>query len=322
MDISVIIPIYNVEKYIERCLRSLFTQTKTDGVEFILVNNNTPDNSMNIAQQIVSEYPNIEIKIINNEENIGVALSRKKGIESAVGEYTIMVDSDDWCESTMLEELYKKAVETDADIVIYDSIWDYGHKKVYWHEALPKDKNELWYIYFVEEKLHTFWSKLVKRSLYDQKEEFFIKGINSSDDFIASCKLFHYAKCLAYIPQAYLHYDCTNVLALSNKRNSLDYTLQRYNALVELENFLVKQGYDSSVIELMNGIKLRTKLALITLTRGDLQKKYARLWTETNKSIFCSKYHLHTKLIIWFASVGLLPLSNLVLLLVKQYKRK
>ncbi len=120
MDISVIVPIYGVEKYIAESLRSLFSQTKTDGVEFILVNDCTKDRSIEIAREVISDFPTLDIKIIEHEVNGGVAVTRQTGLDTATGRYTIHFDPDDWCEPNMLEELYNKAIETNADVVISD----------------------------------------------------------------------------------------------------------------------------------------------------------------------------------------------------------
>lgn len=82
-DISVIVPIYGVEKYIEKSLRSLFSQTKTDGVEFILVNDCTPDRTMEVAREVIADFPTLDIKIVDHEVNRGVAAARQTGLDTA-----------------------------------------------------------------------------------------------------------------------------------------------------------------------------------------------------------------------------------------------
>ena len=116
--ISIIIPIYKSEKFIEKCSRSLFEQT-LNNIEFIFINDSTPDISISLLYNIIDHYPNREekFKIINLEKNQGVANARNVGIENATGEYVIHCDSDDWVDKDMYERLYRKAQETDADIV-------------------------------------------------------------------------------------------------------------------------------------------------------------------------------------------------------------
>lgn len=120
--VSVCIPIYGVEKYIERCARSLFEQTMTDGIEFIFVNDCTKDKSIEILEQVLSDYPQRkeQVKIIHHEENGGLVAARNTGLKHATGDYIIHCDSDDWVDLNMYEAMYNKAIETNADMVYCD----------------------------------------------------------------------------------------------------------------------------------------------------------------------------------------------------------
>ena len=122
VKVSVCIPVYGVEKYIERCARSLFEQTMKDGIEFIFVNDCTKDKSIEILEQILSEYPGRreQVKIIHHEKNGGLVAARKTALAHVVGDYVIHCDSDDWVELNMYETMYNKAIETNADIVYCD----------------------------------------------------------------------------------------------------------------------------------------------------------------------------------------------------------
>ena len=119
--ISIIIPIYNVAKYIEKCVCSLMEQT-LDDIEYIFVNDCTLDNSIEILQKTLEKYPNRKdsCKIIHHDTNKGPAVTRNTGLELAIGEYIAFCDSDDWVEITMYEELYNKAKKENADIVYSD----------------------------------------------------------------------------------------------------------------------------------------------------------------------------------------------------------
>ena len=120
IKVSVIVPVYKVERCIERCVRPLMEQTMKDGIEFIFINDCTPDNSMMILQNVIREYPERQdqVVIINNEKNLGVFNTRKKGIEIARGEYIGWCDSDDWCEKDMFEKMFNLAFERALDIVV------------------------------------------------------------------------------------------------------------------------------------------------------------------------------------------------------------
>lgn len=137
--ISVIIPIYNVEKYIEQCVRSLLEQTMDD-VEFIFIDDCTPDSSMTILKEVLKQYPNRNdnVVICKNIKNSGQSKTRRKGIEMAQGDYVIHCDSDDWVEKDWLESLYRMAISNNADIVWsgFDSIHTDGTRQYFPNKAL------------------------------------------------------------------------------------------------------------------------------------------------------------------------------------------
>ena len=131
--VSVIVPIYNVEAYIERCAISLFEQT-LDDIEYIFVNDCTPDNSMMILSEVLSRYPQRkeQVRIINQPKNQGAAKAREDGIKEARGEYIIHCDSDDWVDKNIYQLLYEKALADNSDMVICDWYESDGvkHKKI------------------------------------------------------------------------------------------------------------------------------------------------------------------------------------------------
>ena len=120
VKVSVCIPVYGVEKYIEKCARSLFEQTMTDGIEFIFVNDCTPDKSIEILEKVLNEYParRNQTRIIHHEKNSGPIAARNTAIKSAVGNYIICCDADDWVDLNLYKTMYEKAVETGADVVL------------------------------------------------------------------------------------------------------------------------------------------------------------------------------------------------------------
>lgn len=119
IDVSIIIPIYNVENYIEECLQSVLNQTKTDGVECILVDDCGKDNSFDIAEKIAASYTgNIKIKYIRHEKNKGLSVARNNGVSAAEGKYVFFLDSDDYIKSDSIESLWNYALKyPEADFV-------------------------------------------------------------------------------------------------------------------------------------------------------------------------------------------------------------
>lgn len=140
--ISVIIPVYGVEKYIERCARSLFEQTLND-IEFIFVNDCTPDNSINMLKATLAEYPQREsqVRIINFKQNQGAAKAREIGIKAATGEYVIHCDSDDWVDCNIYEKLYNEAILNNSDIVICDMYESNGNTHTPYPQTVKPQKD-------------------------------------------------------------------------------------------------------------------------------------------------------------------------------------
>ncbi|MEI0796753.1 glycosyltransferase family 2 protein [Brachyspira intermedia] len=143
IKVSVVLPIYNVEKYLPKCLESVINQTLKD-IEIICVNDCSPDNSENIIKEYAKK--DNRIKLINNEKNIGVGLSRNIGVDSSNGEYISFIDSDDFIESNYLESLYSTAKKYDADIVFTNNMYTVneskGYIKPYYHNRLEKWKKD------------------------------------------------------------------------------------------------------------------------------------------------------------------------------------
>jgi glycosyltransferase involved in cell wall biosynthesis len=123
IKVSVIVPVYNVEPYLRRCLDSLINQTLKD-IEIICINDCSPDNSLAILKEYAAK--DNRVKIINFRKNKGVGIARNTGIKAAKGKYMGFVDSDDYVDLDYYEKLYKKAIVQTADVVI----GSLKHKKI------------------------------------------------------------------------------------------------------------------------------------------------------------------------------------------------
>lgn len=118
MDLSIIVPVYNVEKYIRACLESIFKQgLNDDRFEVIIVNDGTKDRSMEVIEDIISQHDNITVI---NQENQGLSVARNNGIAAAKGEYILMPDPDDFLIENSLSNLLDLAIKNQADLVVAD----------------------------------------------------------------------------------------------------------------------------------------------------------------------------------------------------------
>lgn len=199
--VSIIVPVYNVEKYLEKCLISLVNQT-LDSYEVIVVNDGTKDNSQEIIDRFKREYPNIIKSYI--KKNGGLSDARNFGIKKASGEYIGFVDSDDYVEVDMFEKLYNKAKEKDFDVVACNLIYDYGTKKVLsscnlYHDLYNKRqvKKSMINIY------PAAWNKIYKRELLDKVK--FKKDVWFEDvEFMY--RLYPYINTIGYVDDYLLYY--------------------------------------------------------------------------------------------------------------------
>lgn len=268
MDISVIVPIYGVENYIEKCLRSLFEQTKTDGVEFILVNDCTPDGSMMIVSKMIAEHSHLEIKIIDHTENKGLAATRQTGFDIAKGDYIIHIDSDDWCELNMLEEMYDKAIEENADIVVCDFLDEYYDHEVYRDQsAIENKKYSMAEILFGNKVFGYLWCKLIRRSLYIDNNLKWIEGCNLCEDLLMTWRLFFLTKKIIYFPKAFLHYVHNKDSISRNENVKTDESVLRIYGV--LYDFYKNQIFDPDPLDLFTDTVTRMIL-------NRLRKKYKR----------------------------------------------
>ncbi|MDO4379189.1 MAG: glycosyltransferase [Erysipelotrichia bacterium] len=166
VKVSVIVPVYNVEEYLERCLLSLVNQSLQD-MEIIVVNDGSPDNSQTIIEKFAAKYKNIKSYI---KENGGLSDARNYGIKKAVGEYIAFVDSDDYVSEQMYEQMYQKAKERDFDLVVCDLNYIYPDKIVPAYSKVARDTTDI-----KKCMLNIYpavWNKIFKRELFLDGIEF------------------------------------------------------------------------------------------------------------------------------------------------------
>ena len=136
VKVSVIVPAYNAEKYIDKCLESLINQTLKD-IEIIVVNDGSKDNTL----EKINKYSDKRIKLLNLKENKGIGHARNEGIKKALGEYIGFVDSDDYVDKNMFEKMYEKASKEKLDIVVCDFYKQIENTNQTIKEIIPNFKN-------------------------------------------------------------------------------------------------------------------------------------------------------------------------------------
>ena len=211
IKVSVLIPVYGVEKYIERCARSLFEQTMREGIEFIFTDDCTPDNSIAIIEKVLNDYPERkhQVRIIHHETNKGLAIARVTGVNAARGEYVIHCDSDDWVEPNMYDLMYAKAKGTDADIVGCDFYEETGKKKIPIKQNFNLDsKQSVLEILLGRRILDSYlWCRLIKKSFYLKHKFAAPAGVSLLEDMAVSIPIHSMTQKVSKVDLPLYHYS-------------------------------------------------------------------------------------------------------------------
>ncbi|WP_294064325.1 glycosyltransferase [uncultured Fusobacterium sp.] len=234
IKVSVIIPVYNVEDYIEKCLESVVNQTLKE-IEIIVVNDGTKDNSI---KKIEKYFSDSRIKIIN-KQNGGLSSARNAGLEIAKGEYISFIDSDDFIEEKMLEELYNES--ENADIVFSNNL-NYNMLD----NKLSKEEREFFFdkmsnkgSYICMYSSAVVWNKIYKRDFLEKNNLRFIEGIIHEDD-IFTIKSHFLAEKVKYVKKFHYYYRINRKDSIMNNKVKNKH-LENYKVIYEQ----VREFYDN-----------------------------------------------------------------------------
>ena len=205
--VSIIIPIYGVEQYIEKCARSLFEQTLED-IEYIFVDDCTTDKSIEILQKVLEEFPHRkpQTRIIRHETNQGLPQARKTGIENATGEFIANCDSDDWVDKEMYSTMYQKAKSDKCDAVVCNLVKtqeDISITIPYFPQT-RLDKDSLLKNLFSNTCSHYFVTILFKRELANNNLK--SPAANLFEDLVFTTQILYFAKKIGYVQKPLYHY--------------------------------------------------------------------------------------------------------------------
>lgn len=232
--VSICVPIYGVEKYIERCAVTLFEQTY-ENIEYIFVNDCTKDNSVAILEDVISRYParSSAVKIITHEKNRGLAAARNTCVESSTGEFILHVDSDDYIENDTVELLVKEQQKNDADIVTCGIFMHKPTNTI--TRELPSFKSpELMTTALIgRQTAVNIWGRLIKRSLYTKNGIKATEGVNMGEDYSVIPLLSYNTKQILNLSRPLYHYDCTNTSSYTNvfSQKNAEQTWRAYSIL-------------------------------------------------------------------------------------------
>lgn len=255
--ISIIIPCYNTEKYIERCLDSIIKQTYKN-LEIIVVNDCSTDNSLNI----IEEYRNKDnrIKIVNHEKNKGLFHARLSGAKNATGEYIAFLDSDDYVEKDFYRELLTTLINTNSDMTICNTVREETNNKYIFNlfktgrEII--EGNDILDEYFKQEgknyRWHTIWNKLYTMKLWKKCEKEYSKiteHLIMTEDFAYSTVLFYNAQKISYNDNASIFYCANEDASTSTKTLTKKKIFKNINDLITSFNFVENFLKEKNIFE-------------------------------------------------------------------------
>lgn len=273
--VSVIVPIYNVEKYLEKCINSLLSQTLED-IQIILVNDGSKDNSGNIAKECEKNNKNRIIYV--EKENGGLSDARNYGLKYATGDFIAFLDSDDYIEKNAYEEMYNKAIEENADYVECDFIWEFPNKIRVDKQYPYKNKKEM--LSFVRV---VAWNKLIKRQLITDNNLEFPKGLRY-EDVEFTYKLIPFINKFAYVDKPFIHYVQRegSIANVQNERTAeiftvLDNVIEFYKKNNIYEEYRDELEYNYARYLLCSSLKRMCKIKDKTIREKLLTESWERL---------------------------------------------
>ncbi|MDO4555751.1 MAG: glycosyltransferase [Lachnospiraceae bacterium] len=231
--ISIIVPVYNGEKYLEQCLDSLVEQTYTN-IEIICINGSSNDNSL----KILNQYAKIDSRIkVITRENKGVSISRNEGLNVATGEFILFVDADDWIEKNTCEIVLQEFLRNKTDIVMWSYIREFQNnsqpKKIFDYDRIEYSENDVKQLHrrFIgligkelekvenADALCPVWGKLYKREIIEEYRIRFIdiRDIGTYEDGLFNLEYFAHVKKAVYIQQYLYHYRKDNPASITSK---------------------------------------------------------------------------------------------------------
>lgn len=313
--VSVIVPVYKVEGYIEKCVRSLFEQTLRD-VEFIFVNDGSPDASMEVLFRVLKDYPNrlASVKIINKQQNEGLPAARKSGLGIAEGKYVIHCDSDDWMELDMLEMLYHEASLYDADAVVCGLILGNNPVPTQYSQRGINCRDFVFEDAIAMREMQSLCRYLIRREIYSRGVEF--PSFNQGEDHTMVVQLAYYCKSIYCFARPLYHwrYNEDSITHASSAQTVLSRFEGACANARQVDDFLRRRGVKDHLSAQVVAMKLCCMFYLRPLLRqGEGVGKWRNEFPEIRGKVLFNPYisvnHKMEYLVDKYFPVGLIKLA-------------
>lgn len=235
--VSICIPVYKVENYIKECAVSLFNQTARNQIEYIFVDDYSPDESINILNEVIDQFSFMrnQIKIIKHKQNLGLAKARETAIKEANGIYIFHCDSDDYLQLDAIQNLLESVENKDDYDIISGSVRSIYPNRVNIIPCPDSDNPKTIAIEMIERKRpYNIWNRLIKKELYDGLE---IPNINNGEDYITTCRLFYKASKILNIDKVTYNYTHFNNNSFQKTGDKIDNINDLTNSSTYLKNY-------------------------------------------------------------------------------------
>lgn len=299
-EISVITPIYKVEAFIERCARSLLEQSFND-VEFIFVDDSTPDSSIEILTKVIAEYPDRKVLILHHERNKGLPAARNTGMKVASGNYIYHCDSDDWVERDLLQKMHDAAVAHDADLVYCDFWLSFEKSERYMRNPQYDTIDDVVRKGYLQGAMKfNVWNKLVRRTIYTENDISFPEGHAMGED-MTMIRLGALCQTVTNVPEALYHYVKLNTAAYSKTQSEKNLADTLFNVALTAD-FLMSKDTDTYA-KYVGFFKLNTKLPFLLTGRKEDYHRWHEWYPEAN-GLALSNHELpmRTRILQWMAA--------------------
>lgn len=319
--VSILVPVYNVEAYIERCARSIFEQTY-ENLEIIFVDDCSPDRSVEVLESVLKEYPNRirQVQIIHHKVNRGLSAARNTGVAAATGDFIIHVDSDDEADKQMVERLVDKQLKTNADIVSGEIITIDNDGSHPWNEPNHESARQMLTYLLNRGKCHSICSRLIRRSLYIRHNIKAREGIDIGEDTQVIPLLVYFSTKVSKIDDVVYHYIRTGLSLTRNKKRTFNkkWTVQYLESLFILKAFFEtreKEYFDtiskSCILQIYSDLIETAKINDIAMFKYFKGKLYAFKKKDAVSLIGHIQILYYLKTNFYFLRYIYIPLSNL-----------
>lgn len=314
--VSILVPIYGVEMYIKRCVRSLFEQTYSN-IEYVFVNDCTKDKSVELLLAVLEDFPNRkkQVKIIHHKNNRGLSAARNTAVENMTGDYLWHVDSDDWLEVDAVKKLVAEMERTVSDVIIM------GYNDVKTNDIIcnvVKYKDKESYISGILQHAipGSVWNKFFSAKFYRNSGIRSVEGLNYGEDYAIIPRLLHKAKTIHIFNEPLYNYNLINQSSYTHNINKTSIANIRLAYQLNVDYFVVtndKELYGDTILIL----PFRSMLSLIKNAHkeryNDIVTSFPECLENTNVAL-----SLIDKVILLLLKLGLYSLLSVI---IKVYKR-